>query len=287
MTENIEPGEDRTVIKQVGGFCVVQRVIAQALRKHGEALGLYTFLLSLPDKWEFKKSWLEKQTGIGKNKLNRLLNLLSKHNLVKTIQRKVKGKFAEFDMEIYDGKDFKILELEPLFSSPWHRYRATETVATEKGNKILDIERTENKIKTYCSSSDERENGFIDFWSIYPKKVGKVAARKAWKAKKLSKDTAKIVSVLRKQLETTYKGKEKQFIPNPATYLNGEKWNDEIINTNGKVNNGRKESISEKSWCLLKESHAKDIINEQRTRENATDELDNSDICPFSRVLVQ
>jgi len=84
----------KTIIKQVGGYCVVQRSVSQGLRKHTQALGLYIFLLSLPDGWEFRKNWLKNETGLGINKLNRLLSFLEYHNLIKTTQKKIKGKFA-------------------------------------------------------------------------------------------------------------------------------------------------------------------------------------------------
>lgn len=132
-----------------GGYCVVGNDIAQAFRRNLEALGLYIFLLSLPDQWEFKKSWLMKETGLGIHKLNRLLAVLSKHNLVKTKQRKISGKFAEFEMEIFDGKDFKNKDLTPLFGSPCDRNRITETVITEIAHKKVKSK----KVKTKKESS--------------------------------------------------------------------------------------------------------------------------------------
>lgn len=132
-------------IAKKGGYCTVSNEIAQALRNHLNELGLYIFLLSLPDGWEFKKTWLLKETGLGIHKLNRILAFLEKHKLLKTKQRKIKGKFAEFEMEIYDGKDFKIKNLEPLFGSPCDRFRITETVRTEIAHKKEKIKK--EKIK--------------------------------------------------------------------------------------------------------------------------------------------
>ena len=67
---------------------------------------------------------------------------------------------------------------------------------------------------------------FNDFWSIWPKKTAKKAAEKAWNKAKVDVET---FIVIQAHLEVAYLTTEKQYIPNPATYINGERWNDEVI----------------------------------------------------------
>lgn len=67
------------------------------------------------------------------------------------------------------------------------------------------------------------------FWPAYPKRVGKAAAFKAWA--KLSPTQAQldaIMDAVEKHKLTTWAGKEPQFIPHPATWLNGRRWEDEV-----------------------------------------------------------
>ncbi|MDA8375837.1 MAG: hypothetical protein M0Z50_01945, partial [Planctomycetia bacterium] len=68
---------------------------------------------------------------------------------------------------------------------------------------------------------------FAEFYAVYPKKAGRAEALKAWKAKKLDRlaDTI-IADVKRRQVE--HRGWLEGFTPNPATYLRGERWTDEI-----------------------------------------------------------
>lgn len=69
---------------------------------------------------------------------------------------------------------------------------------------------------------------FAAFWQLYPRKVAKKAAEKAWA--KLAPDAAlveQIMAGLRAQL-SQMRARDKQFIPHPATWLRGERWNDEI-----------------------------------------------------------
>jgi hypothetical protein len=65
---------------------------------------------------------------------------------------------------------------------------------------------------------------FIEFWNLYPKKVGKLEAAKA--IKKLLKKQSDYDTMM-KSLKTYRFSKEKQYIPNPATWLNQRRWEDE------------------------------------------------------------
>lgn len=67
------------------------------------------------------------------------------------------------------------------------------------------------------------------FWCEYPKKVGKDAARKSWKKIKPSqKKTEEIIDALKWQKNSPQWTRDNgQFIPNPSTYLNQGRWQDE------------------------------------------------------------
>lgn len=67
---------------------------------------------------------------------------------------------------------------------------------------------------------------FEFFWSTYPRRIGKGAARKSFeKALKLA-TFEEIMAGLRGQL-SYYSAKEQQFIPHPSTWLNQERWADD------------------------------------------------------------
>jgi hypothetical protein len=73
------------------------------------------------------------------------------------------------------------------------------------------------------------EQAIIDFnlfWDLYPKKVGKDKALESWLNKKPRIDD--VIFTLRWQSESdNWKENNGQFIPNPATYLNQGRWQDE------------------------------------------------------------
>ena len=71
---------------------------------------------------------------------------------------------------------------------------------------------------------------FKEFWSLYPKKVGKKPAEQKFKkCCKSEKDYAQIMSALRSQIEAKFSHTDMQYIPNPLTWLNQERYKDETI----------------------------------------------------------
>jgi len=77
------------------------------------------------------------------------------------------------------------------------------------------------------SSYDEVDYYFDQLWSLYPRKVGKGQARKAFKAASKKADFYDLLPKLMDYVQTL-EGKDKQFIPHLATWLNGERWEDEV-----------------------------------------------------------
>lgn len=70
------------------------------------------------------------------------------------------------------------------------------------------------------------DDGFDEFWSAYPKKVDKGAARRAWKAAvKKAKADRIIAAATRYAAER--KDKERTYTKNPSSWLNAEAWDNE------------------------------------------------------------
>ena len=87
-----------------------------------------------------------------------------------------------------------------------------------------------------------REARFARFWSAWPKKVDKQAALKAFHrldpSDELLDEILHDVDSRRSCVEWTKEGGK--YIPNPATYLNGERWTDEGVDLGLLGNNGHK-----------------------------------------------
>ena len=69
---------------------------------------------------------------------------------------------------------------------------------------------------------------FDIFWEMYPRKVAKQSAQKAWsKLENRTEVLEQIKVVLPKQIEA-WAEVEKKYIPHPSTYINGRRWEDEV-----------------------------------------------------------
>lgn len=94
------------------------------------------------------------------------------------------------------------------------------------GSSPLDLEIKHNK---KINTQEEHISLFNQFWSAYPRKQGKKTAERAFA--KLRPDESllgEILAALDWQKQSASWTKENgQFIPLPATYLNGRRWEDE------------------------------------------------------------
>lgn len=93
-------------------------------------------------------------------------------------------------------------------------------MANGKQNLPIDIDKDKGK-------NTAAPGGFAEFWSAYPKKVGKPAAEKAWKkAIKDGSDPAELVLVAGQYAERMA-DTDPKFICHPTTWLNQARYNDE------------------------------------------------------------
>lgn len=92
------------------------------------------------------------------------------------------------------------------------------------------LKSNKKNIPPVVPQGDGEANLFDRFWEAYPRKKGKEAARRAWD--KLAPDLA-LCRVMSAALAEQKKSKDwtkdgGQYIPYPATWLNGKRWQDEL-----------------------------------------------------------
>lgn len=93
----------------------------------------------------------------------------------------------------------------------------------------------EQSDKTLVGPKAADDPAFDAFWSAYPLHKGKVEAMKAWRKHGGEKVLPTIFADIEARIAAgDWQLDRKEFIPRAATYLNGERWNDEIINRRGK-----------------------------------------------------
>lgn len=99
-------------------------------------------------------------------------------------------------------------------------HRQSSLAGTPKGNPSPHIPRAPSPF----------EERFEQFWAVYPRKVGKGAARKAFAKIKPSEELLKrmVVAVVAQTKSTAWTDEGGRYIPSPSRWLNEERWEDEI-----------------------------------------------------------
>ena len=90
---------------------------------------------------------------------------------------------------------------------------------------------TDRTLKPMCNDVAPTD-GFDSFWQQYPKKRNKKKSREIWKRKRLDAIAVDVVQdvINRKASDERWTA---GYIPDPTTYLNGERWQDEYTDTRG------------------------------------------------------
>ena len=123
------------------------------------------------------------------------------------------------------------------------RIGGEKSSATRKSLKTNDSDSSNATAKTKQCLSNQNQNHihmervtkvtpksdslFDEFWQAYPRKIGKGQALKAWRAATKKVDPAVILEGLQIHLPDL-SDKPKEYQPHPATWLNGERWADEL-----------------------------------------------------------
>lgn len=106
----------------------------------------------------------------------------------------------------------------------------TQTVSCSQGELSYDhqtncpmaIDIEINKKREYINSA----NSFSIFWEIYPSKIKKKEAEKIWLDRNLDAKADLIITDVKTRIAKDARWQNKQFIPSPVNYLDGERWND-------------------------------------------------------------
>jgi hypothetical protein len=99
-----------------------------------------------------------------------------------------------------------------------------EAEAEAETEKIFSLRSNISRARQ-ARAADTQPKGFAEFWQHYPAKVGKGAALKAWPkaVREAGGDPSEIVIALKARLHLF----NPEFVPNPATWLNQRRWEDD------------------------------------------------------------
>ena len=97
---------------------------------------------------------------------------------------------------------------------------------SQSNQVVLSIDKFNKENNT--TYLDSQSSMFDVFWNLYPRKIAKAHARKAYDLA-LKKESAIKINEGLISMVNAHKHTELKFIPHPATWLNGELWKDEDL----------------------------------------------------------
>ena len=118
--------------------------------------------------------------------------------------------------------------------------KAMQKQLQKQSNSIVSIDKQEIEQET-INNTNKTNNifSFDEFWETYNKKTGRVNCERIY-ARLKDKDYAKIKETLPIYLASV---KDKQYLKNPQTYLNGKCWEDEIYQEEAKTTEPTKSAL--------------------------------------------
>ena len=129
----------------------------------------------------------------------------------------------------------------------------TRSVGTTQSIQIIN---TEEQLRISCARTR-----FDEFWKAYPRKKDKVRAQTTWMKNQLNEIADLIIADVTKRIALDACWQDKQFIPYPATYLTGKRWEDEITTNTPMKTKG--DSRAPVQWYQPKTDEIKTRSNEQ------------------------
>ena len=137
-----------------------------------------------------------------------------------------------------NGKTISMRECSKIWGWPWSKTRRFICV-NQKRTKSEPS--NTNQISMFATPLEPKVNqkrtktegkypsGFSEFWGAYPRKVAKSDALKAWNSEKAEFYLTKILKALQKhKTAPDWVRDNGQWVPYPATWIRGHRWEDEV-----------------------------------------------------------
>jgi len=170
-----------------------------------KAIGLLAQIMTHVPGWNMSINSLSNRNNAGRDQIRTAISELEEFGYLTREQSREDGRFSETIWRTSDPTDIPLSE-NPTTGNP-----------TTK-NTITKEEQIKNNERTYSDSE------FDSFWSNYPKKVDKGAAVRAFKKALKTSPAPEIIEGAKRYAEDPNLP-DKQFVKNPATWLNAEAWN--------------------------------------------------------------
>lgn len=215
------------------GFTTLYNSALQDERLSLKTIGLFAIMQSFPENWEYSVSGLSARARVGRDTVRKCLKELENAGyLVREQTHQEDGKF---------GGAVYTLRAQSIKAAAAEEGAEPDTPLTEKPTTVKPMTGNRPQVNKHLSKETRKKHPiapqgakstdclFERFWESYPRKENRAAALRAWK--KLSPDLElcyTMAAALEWQRETEQWTQDGgQFIPSPASWLRGRRWEDE------------------------------------------------------------
>jgi len=228
------PEEAAASVRRRKGFTAVPNSVLRDKRLSLKARAVLAIMATLPEDWDFTVSGLAVLCGAGRDAIRSALRELEEHGYLTRVQR--------HDASGHFGRNEYIITDEPAGRNEPPRPDFPLTGEPLPGNPTQQKKDPSNppysppagEADTPNQPSEKREVDwalFERFWQAYPqnRRKKKASARRAWRKlnPELSLCRAMAAALERDRRSRDWQREDGAYIPYPASWLNGRRWEDE------------------------------------------------------------
>ena len=238
------------------------------------AFRLLAYLMSHQDGYDLTYGQIERETGLGRFAINGAITILTRKGWLEVKTTKLAN--GQFGPKAWFVKDPTTV--------------GYSTAVDSTVEQPTDIKKTTNREEQREEVIPQAalEDLFSEFWKIYPRKVEKLAAKKALLAALKVADPQTILDGARRYAADPNLP-EKQFVPHPSTWLNAGRWEDEPLPERVLSPEERKK-LEEAERLKRKEIERQQLLEDQARRRQEEEQLklqaQNVRLCVHDRVAV-
>ena len=213
-------------------YTVLSNDVLLDTRLSYRARGVLVAILARPDNWRVRSEQLAVEGKEGRDAVRAALTELKDHRYLMVEKvRQPDGTFVT-EQVVSDTPHAAKPQVAPETEKPAPDNQASENQASDFQALLqLPVVSNENKnhMPTLLVGEKTVSADFDVFWGAYPRKVGKTKAQRVWV--RLSKvDRAAALRALPEHVSLwRVRQVAAEFIPHPTSWLNGRRWEDELL----------------------------------------------------------
>ena len=222
----------RGFVQATDHFTIIPNAWVRDPNLSRRARGLLAELLSHREGWDVSIESLWKVGTEGREAVRRAVKELEDAGYLHRQQAGGRGElFGTSDYVLLDPHDETAGQSDAQFpgdGNPVNGKPGHGKARTKKNNLPTEEEDQSQNTKEVAHVGPTADDAFSEFWSVYPRKVAKADARKAFKTALKQADVDDIIAGARR-LRDDPNLPEKRYIPYPGKWLRAEQWEDEPL----------------------------------------------------------